>query len=64
MHSFFKAWKQSFIDVLQNRCSQTFRKFHWKTPILESVFNNVAGKKKRDFANFTGKHLCWSLFSF
>ena len=71
MHSFFKAWKQSFIDVLQNRCSQTFRKFHWKTPILKSVFNKVAGlmacnfiKKKRDFANFTGKHLCWSLFSF
>ena len=28
--------KQSFADVLQNRCSQKFRKFHRKAIVLES----------------------------
>ena len=31
--------KQTFAAVLQNR----FRKFHRKTPVLESLFNKVAG---------------------
>ena len=35
--------KQLFADVLQNRCSWKFRKFHRKTPVLESLFNEVAG---------------------
>ena len=35
--------KQSFADVLQNRCSLQFRKFHSKTPVLESLFNKVTG---------------------
>ena len=33
----------SFADVLQSRCSQKFRKFHRKTPMLESLLINVAG---------------------
>ena len=37
--------KQSFADVPQNRCSWKFSKFHRKTPVLESLFNNVAGLK-------------------
>ena len=36
--------KQSFADVLKNRCSQKFRKFYRKTPVLDSLlFNKVAG---------------------
>ena len=35
--------KQSFAIVLQIRCSWKFRKFHRKTPVLESLFNKVAG---------------------
>ena len=34
-----KIWKQSFIDVLQNKSSLKFRKFHRKTPVLELLFN-------------------------
>ena len=29
--------------MLENRCSKTFDKFRKKTPVLESLFNNVAG---------------------
>ena len=35
--------KQSFADVLQIRCSSKFRHIHRKTPVLESLFNKVAG---------------------
>ena len=35
--------KQLFEDVLQNRCFSSFHKFYWKTPLLESIFNKVAG---------------------
>ena len=38
-----KTEKQMFADVLQNRCSLKFLKFHRKTPVLESLFNKVAG---------------------
>ena len=38
-----KLQKQSFADVLQNRCSKKFRKFHRKIPVLEYLFNKVAG---------------------
>ena len=37
--------KHSFADVLQNRCSQKFHKFLWKTSVLESLINKVAGLK-------------------
>ena len=34
--------KRSLTDVFQNRCSENYFKFHWKTPVLESLFNEVA----------------------
>ena len=34
--------KQSFADVLQNRCSEKLDKFHRKIPVMESLFNKVA----------------------
>ena len=34
--------KQSFVDILKNMCSLKFCKFHRKTPVQESIFNNVA----------------------
>ena len=37
--------KQSLAGVLQNRCSKKIRKFHRKTPVLESLFNKVVGLK-------------------
>ena len=36
-------------DVLQNRCSEKFRNFHRKTPMLESLFNKAAGLKAWNF---------------
>ena len=38
---FIETLKQPFADPLQNRCSQQFRKFHWKIPALESLFNKL-----------------------
>ena len=37
-----KLQKQSFADILQNRCSLKFHKFHRKIPVLESLFNKAA----------------------
>ena len=37
--------KHSFTDDLQNRCSKKLRNIHRNTPVLESLFNKVAGKK-------------------
>ena len=34
-----KLQKQSSADILQNRCSKTFRNSQEKTPVLKSVFN-------------------------
>ena len=31
------------VGFLQRRCSKLFRKFHWKAPVLEYLFNKVAG---------------------
>ena len=31
--------KQSFADVLRNRCSEKFPKLYEKTPVLESLFS-------------------------
>ena len=36
--------KQLFADVLLDRCSENFFKFHRKTPVLESRFNKIAGR--------------------
>ena len=38
-----KVQKQPFTDVIRNRCSKKFRKFHMKATVLEPIFNNVAG---------------------
>ena len=35
--------KQPFADVLRNRCPSKFCKIHRTTPVLESLFNKVAG---------------------
>ena len=43
---FFRIYllkKQSFTNVLQNMRSKKFRNLHRKTPMLESLFNKVAG---------------------
>ena len=37
--------KQSFADVLQNRCFQKCCKFHKKASALESILIKVAGLK-------------------
>ena len=34
---------QLFADVLQSKCSYKFRSIHRKAPVLESLFNKVAG---------------------
>ena len=49
LHYVFNFQKQSFADVLQNRCSWKFRKFHRKTLVSESPFNKVAGLEACDF---------------
>ena len=48
--------------VLQNMSSQKFRKFHWKTPVLESVFNKVASFQA--FKPFFREHVWWLLRKF
>ena len=35
--------KQLFVDVIQDKCSCKFCKFRRKTPMLESLFDKVAG---------------------
>ena len=49
-----KLEKQSFTDIPQNRCPWKFHKFHRKIPVLESLFNQVAGLK---ICNFIKKRL-------
>ena len=41
--------KQSLADVLQIRCSYKLFKVHRKTPVLESLFNKVAGLQACNF---------------
>ena len=65
-HHFHYHQKQPFADVIQNRCSQKFRKFHRKTSALESLFNKVVDLRpatliKRD--TNTGFSL-WNLRNF
>ena len=53
-----KLQKQSFADILQNRYSKKFRKFHRKTPVLKSLLNKVAGLKTCNFTNKRFQHRC------
>ena len=41
--------KQSFVDVLQYRCSLNIRKFHRKTPVLELLLHKVANLSACNF---------------
>ena len=62
-----KLQQQSFVDVLQNRRSLKFCKFHKKAYVLQSLFSKAAGLKaailllKRD--SKTGAFL-WNLRNF
>ena len=68
----YKYQKQSYADVLQNRCSYKFRKFHRKALVFESLFNKVAGLKacfpvkfaKFLRATFFTEHLLWLLLKY
>ena len=51
--------KQFFADVLQNRCSSKSRHIHGKLPMLEFLFNNVAGLQA---CNFIKKRLQQTYF--
>ena len=52
-------------DVLQNRCSQIFRKFHRKAPVLESLFDKVATFKAYNFIKKRLQHnFLWNLRNF
>ena len=51
-----KLQKQSFADILQNSCSLKFRKFYRKTPVLQSLFNKVAGLKTCNFIKKRPQH--------
>ena len=55
--------KQSFTNVLKNRCSLKFRKIHRKTPVLESLFNKVTTLLKRDSSTGVSCEFCVSLRS-
>ena len=52
--------KQPSADVLQNRYPSKFCKIHRKTPVLESLFNNVVGLTRphhKCFSMISEKHL-------
>ena len=51
--------KQPFANVLQNRCSEEFHNIHRKTPMLESLFNNVADLKACGFIKKRLQHRCF-----
>ena len=51
---------QPFINVLQNRFSSNFPDIHKKTPVLESLFNNVTGLMA---CNFIKKETPTQVFS-
>ena len=51
--------KQSFTDVLENRCSENYCKFHWKTPTLESLLNKVVVLNVCNFIKKSLQHRCF-----
>ena len=44
-----RVQEQPFADILQNRCCEKFDNVHRKAPVLESLFNKVAGFKAWNF---------------
>ena len=55
----FNFYKQSFADVLQNKCSWKFCKLHRKTLKSESLFNKVPGLKACNFIKKRLRHRCF-----
>ena len=51
--------KRSFADVLQNRYSWKFCKFHRKTPVLQSLFYKVASFQTCKFIKKKLQHRCF-----
>ena len=52
--------KLSFANILHKKCSKKFRKFHWKTPMLECLFLKVAGCKfSINFTKMRLQHRCF-----
>ena len=58
-----KLQKQSFADILQNRCSQKFRKFHRKITVLESLLSLYVGLKTCNFIKRRLQHKCFPVKS-
>ena len=56
---FLQIQKQSFKDDFQNQCSLKFRKFHKKTPVLESLVNKVTDRKAYNFIKKRLHHRCF-----
>ena len=50
--------KKPFMDVLQNRCLKNFAIFTGKIPVLESLFNKVAGLKVYKFIKKRLQYRC------
>ena len=49
------AWRKSqYLFYDQRKCTLIFRSSHWRSSVKKDVLQN--------FAKFTGKHLCQSLF--
>ena len=53
--------KQSFADLLQNRCFLKFRKFYRKARTLETLFNKVAVLQVFKFIKKRLQHRCFPL---
>ena len=51
--------KQPLEAFCKKRCFKNFRKFHRKTPVLESLFNNVAGLQACNFIKKRLQHCCF-----
>ena len=60
-----EEWLEAFLDdkstFLQKRGSLKFRKFNRKTPVLEFLFNKVAGLKACNFIKNRLKHRCFPM---
>ena len=56
--------EQLFANVLQNMCSLKFRSIHRKSPVLESLFNKVAGLQEEGKKDLTQMFswLCCKIF--
>ena len=59
---FGQHWqKQPFADVLKNNCFEKCLRFHFKTSVVEFLFNTVAGLKAHNFIKKKLRHRCFPL---